>query len=343
MQEFGLNNNQDPNQSQIRMLTDRVERAQNAADAAVSQAKRAKADLEELETTVGRHGRRTAGSMVALVLVAVLAGVGAWWLNSELNAQGVSLAKLSTISEMVDSLGNRLSNAEATLNDLPNDWESRMNSLEKKFNAGFQSSRHQLNEMVAQMSLKLRSDFGKQMDSLSTHVNTLQSQHDAAADRVASLDNEIKALRDGMGRQIASEIAAVRNSIPRDTAPDIAVLRSGLDRNQRDIAAITDQLDRRRSTFEVSQDNPSEISPGVVITVKKLNVDKQQIDGWVYLPDEHRTLWLNKHGLLEPITFYGELDKQQRDIIITRVTDDDAVGYVLTPRSPAAASSANQN
>lgn len=98
----------------------------------------------------------------------------------------------------------------------------------------------------------------------------------------------------------------------------------------------------RRANFEVSQDNPSEISPGVIIVVKKLNVDKQQINGWVYLPDEHRTLWLNKHGLLEPITFYGEQDKQQRDIIITRVTDNDAVGYVLTPKSPAA-SAANHN
>jgi len=74
-----------------------------------------------------------------------------------------------------------------------------------------------------------------------------------------------------------------------------------------------------------------------------MNVRRQQISGWVYLVDEHRTVMLNNRGPLQPITLNNADDKQHRDIVITRVSENNVVGYVLTPNAGGTVGTADQN
>lgn len=137
------------------------------------------------------------------------------------------------------------------------------------------------------MDSRLQDEIGKPIKSLNERINEFQTRHNADLSQIASLNNEIKTLREELSQQIAT----VRASVPRDMTNDVTSLRSDVDRNS----------------------------------------------------DEHRTVMLNNHGLLQPITFSGVQDKLHRDIIITRVSKNNVVGYVLTPNGGAAPISADQN
>ncbi len=53
------------------------------------------------------------------------------------------------------------------------------------------------------------------------------------------------------------------------------------------------------------------------------------------MPDR-RTIWLRGQAAHEPVIFYSDLDGKKREIVVTRVTQDSVVGYLLLPREPDA-------
>ena len=46
------------------------------------------------------------------------------------------------------------------------------------------------------------------------------------------------------------------------------------------------------------------------------------------MPDR-RTIWLRGQSAQEPLTFYGASDGRKRELVITQVTRDSVVGYLL--------------
>jgi hypothetical protein len=134
-------------------------------------------------------------------------------------------------------------------------------------------------------------DFESTVNSLSSRIDTLEARHNDDASHIDSLINKVTALR-----------AKVEAPKPLPTRRD----------------------------FEVSEDQAREVIPGVHMTISHTDVEHQQVSGWLYLQNEHRVLWLKNHGLLRPITVYGVDDNKPRDIVLTRVHNNDAVGYVLT-------------
>ena len=52
-------------------------------------------------------------------------------------------------------------------------------------------------------------------------------------------------------------------------------------------------------------------------------------------------VYLKNQGLLQPITVYGVYGKESQDIVITRVRKDDAVGFVLSPKTESLMSAGN--
>ena len=111
--------------------------------------------------------------------------------------------------------------------------------------------------------------------------------------------------------------------------------------NQAGISSLANRMDRDRHDFEIREDRASEVVPGVLLTIKDTNVGRQEISGWLYLENEHRVVYLKNQGLLQPITVYGVYGKEARDIVITRVRKDDAVGFVLSPKTESLLSAGN--
>jgi hypothetical protein len=71
------------------------------------------------------------------------------------------------------------------------------------------------------------------------------------------------------------------------------------------------------------------------LKVTDTDVRHQQFSGWVQLLPESRFLWVNEHGIHQPVAFYRQRDNQPFDLVVTRVTGDSIVGYLLKPAGAA--------
>ena len=64
------------------------------------------------------------------------------------------------------------------------------------------------------------------------------------------------------------------------------------------------------------------------------------MNGYIWLMPDRRTLWVRSQGLQKPLVFYSQTDERPRELIVTRVTKNSIIGYVLVPPDKQIASGA---
>lgn len=284
------------------------------------------------------RGHHVIWSVGGIVFTIALVGASTWWLNSELQSQGSSVAKLLGMQRTVDSLSQRMIGAEKALSNFPaelNKVTGRVDALDKKVTAA-QKALAAKPATVPTPASPAVAELGNHMAQLNERMATLQTRHEEDAAQIEALRDELATAR----QETTQQIAAVRSDIPRDAMPDVASLRSAVDRNEAGIESLATKMDRDRHDFEIREDHASEVLPGVLLTIRDTNVGRQEISGWIYLENEHRVVFLKNHGLLQPITIYGVYGKDSQEIVITRVRKDDAIGFVLSPKTDATISAA---
>jgi uncharacterized protein YoxC len=288
---------------------------------------------KEQPKTSKSHGHHAIWSVAAIVFMVALVGASTWWLNSELQAQGSSVAKLLGMQQTVDSLSQRMIGAEKALSTFPyemNKVTGRVDALDKKV-AAAQKAIAAKPVVAPTPASPAVAELGNSVAQLNERLATLQTRHEDDAAQIASLRTEL-----------ANQITDVRTSIPKDAMPDVAGLRSAVDQNQASISSLATKMDRDRHDFEIREDHASEVMPGVLLTIRETNVGRQEISGYLYVESEHRVVFLKNQGLLQPITIYGVYGKQApHEIVITRVRKDDAVGFVLSPKTESLISAGN--
>lgn len=291
-----------------------------------------------------KHGRATAvwSAIAAVLMAAVLTGACGWWLNSKLNTQGTSLTRVlgmhQGMQQTVDSLSRRMIGAESALSGLPAELKKvngRVDALDQKVTAVRQAVAKP-QPIPPPVNTAAIAEMGKQLALLSERLMTLEAKHNEDIARLETLRSELAVLSQDTERYIT----AVRAEIPPDNSAEAARLWSAMDDHQESILSmahsidgLAGRIDRDRHDFEIHENRASEVAPGIHLTIRSTNVGRQQISGWVYMENEHRVVFLKNHGLLEPITVYGVHDQQAREIVITRVRENDAIGYVLSPKS----------
>jgi uncharacterized coiled-coil protein SlyX len=288
------------------------------------------------QTKIVRRGHRGIWTGAAFVLTIGLVGASTYWLNSKLQTQGSSITKVLGMQKTVDSLSDRMIGAETALGTFPaemNKVSGRMDALDKRVTA--------VQKTVAAKPIASASpavaELGNSVAKLNEQIAMLQAQHEDDAAKMESLRQGLANTREETSVQFAS----VKSSIPHDANPDVATLRNAVDRNETGLSSLANKIDRDRHDFEVHEDRVVEIVPGVLLTIRDTNVGRQEISGWIYLENDRRVIYLKNHGLLQPITVYGVYGKDSHDIVITRVRKDDAVGFVLSPKSEIALSAGN--
>jgi hypothetical protein len=289
---------------------------------------------EQIKTV--RHGHRGVWTGAAFVLTISLVGASTHWLNSELRSQGSSIAKLLGMQKTVDSLSDRMIGAETALSTFPaemNKVTGRMDALDKKVTSVQKAASAKPTAGASPAIAELGNSVGK----LNEQMAKLQAQHEDDAAKLESLQQDLANNRE----QTAVGLARLKSMIPNDATSDVANLRVAVDRNEAGISTLANQIDRDRHDFEVHEDRVVELVPGVLLTIKDTNVGRQEISGWIYLENDRRVIYLKNQGLLQPITVYGVYGKASHDIVITRVRKDDAVGFVLSPKSEATLSAGN--
>ena len=303
-----------------------LERVRGIAEAARLAADRAQRHVNALDSEIGRYERRGVRLFFAVILLVVLTSAGAWWLNAKLSGQQSSIAKVIGAEGLLNGLSQRMSSAESTLKAIPSQWKDvtdRVDTLDKKVTS------------ARGPDSPTNAEFEKRITQLNDRIASLQNQHQQDGTQVASLQDELATARSSQSAQTPAARVDSHPSTAETPTPRPS------ERRQNNIPAITNQADRDLRGFEITTEQANEVVPGVLLTVKETNVDRQEVNGWVYLQEQHRFVWLKNHGLRQPITVYDTRDKQPHDIVFTRIRKGDAVGYVSSPKAPISVSAAN--
>ena len=301
---------------------------------------RMKMSLEQTQSDVRLHGRRTKALWaVAVLLLACIVGI-AWLDSPPVTEYGGLRNRLPVAQAALNSMDGRLNEAEGKLNSLEKDRPvvaDRIAKLETSSAAGIRRARSESTALVE----GLKREMNQNRDVLSSRVDSLESTQREAHDEVAGLKNDVTGVRqevaqareaDAVQGNRISEVDHVQNSIQGHVASLELQMANGQDR----MDALSSEVDRQRIDFEVSKNKSDQLVDGVILTVRKTNVGKQQVDGWLHIVSDGRFVWLHDAGAQHPIAFASTRDARAYQLVFTKVASDGVVGYILVPKTQSA-------
>src|SRR5262249_5504412 len=116
----------------------------------------------------------------------------------------------------------------------------------------------------------------------------------------------------------------------------VASLELQMANGQDRMEALSSEVDRQRIDFEVSKNKSDLLVDGVILTIRKTNVGKQQVDGWLQIVGDGRFVWLREAGAQHPIAFASTKDARAYQLVFTKVASDGVVGYLMVPKAQTA-------
>ena len=108
-------------------------------------------------------------------------------------------------------------------------------------------------------------------------------------------------------------------------------MKGKVESNTGKIDRVSDHLSRQRTDFEISKNRTEQVAPGAYLTVRQVDVRKQNVDGWLQLANEGRIVWIHGQGAQRPITFVTQQEQREHELVFTRIGTDSVAGYVLVP------------
>jgi hypothetical protein len=81
-----------------------------------------------------------------------------------------------------------------------------------------------------------------------------------------------------------------------------------------------------KETFFVTRRHSRQLAPGISIGVDDMDSATGQVQGWLWIMPDRRTIWLRDQPTQEPLVFYQ--NGERRELMITRVTSSSIAGYL---------------
>jgi hypothetical protein len=270
--------------------------------------------------------RSNGGLWLALmILMLAVAGSGAY-LYLSLRNNNITLSQVPELLQSISTLGGRMEATEAKLRDLTSNWDGLTNhlaKLDRKIDSSLRATRNQTRELVGQAAGRLQAEMDQRdrvVDARLNSVETMQKQdraqltqlNDALQGQVASLHEQLTAAQESTGRALAN-------------------MQEQVSEGQNNLHTLAQKLHRDKVTFEIVKDSPTELAPGLTLTVVYTDVSYQRCRGYISLTNEGKTLWLNNLNAEEAVDLYARQYSHPYSLIVTTVSRDGVVGYLLLP------------
>src|SRR5262249_7237495 len=84
---------------------------------------------------------------------------------------------------------------------------------------------------------------------------------------------------------------------------------------------------RKRIDFEAPTNRPTELAPGVYLSIRRLDPEKHEIDGFLQLGQDGPGLSIRGQGLDRPILFHGPGDSNTIELVLTKVDGETGAEY----------------
>jgi hypothetical protein len=200
------------------------------------------------------------------------------------------------------------------------------------------------------MAQQIKYETGQSLQALQnrvTGVESIQREHSEEVARVrtelAGVRQELASVREENIRQtnqITNQISQLEQA-HQSTRNDVSGLDRRLSSNQTAVGALSYQVGRKRTDFELKNGRTLQVVDGIYVTIKNTDVERQRVDGWVQIASDGRIVWLRGEGAQNAIDFSSRADARPYQLVFTRVGRDSAVGYVLVPITNSASAVTN--
>ena len=290
-------------------------------------------EREERWATLRRRQHFLTAGWVVVVLA--LAG-GAWYAYPTLVRHNAAVEQFAGVHKTVDAIGDQMKQADAKLDNWAADQQNlrdQMAKLSQRIQARMEGAAKQAQELSTALYQRTQAQIEERIAGVQTRLSRLEAARDAEQNQVAELRSELSRTQSELSQQ-AGQIAAVRNQVEAGGATrdrEFAKLQANEESNHRDVGAIEHQLAVHRVNFEVGRNHSTELAEGVQLGITGTDVTHRYVTGWMWVMPDRRTIWLKNQNANQPVTYYGYTDGKKRELVITNVTHDSAVGYLLLP------------
>jgi chaperonin cofactor prefoldin len=212
----------------------------------------------------------------------------------------------------------------------------RMQKVETRMGGTLRTARQQTRELVGQAEQRLQAELDRRSAATDARLSEIEAGQQAQQARLAKVQAEVSSVRQEMTQQLAQ----ARQETGHDLASlgqRVTDLDQQTDQSRSRLDALHRQLDRQRTDFEVAKNHSRELAPGVSLGITKTNTSYRRFSGWVWLMPDRRTLWVRNQNVQEPVIFYHKKDSRPSELVITNITKDSVVGYLLMPAKPGSA------
>jgi DNA repair exonuclease SbcCD ATPase subunit len=260
-------------------------------------------------------------------MVLMLAMVGAsTYLYLALRNNNITLSQVPELLQYTTTLGGRMDATEAKLRDLAANWDGLTNhlaELDGKVDSNLRATRNLTRELVGQAAGRLQAEMDQQGRVVDARLNNLESVQRQNRAQLAQLSDQLQ----GQVASLREQLTTAQES----TGRDLANMQEQVSEGQNNLHTLTQRLHRDKVSFEVAKNSPSELAPGVTLTVLKTDVSHQRFRGYISLTNEGKTLWLNNLNAKEAVDLYAQQFSHPYSLIVTTVSKDGVVGYLLLP------------
>ncbi len=281
--------------------------------------------------------------VAALLVLAIGVGTLAWYGYPALRRQQSSLARVAGIEKSVAGLNQDLQKTGTELTDWAQsqeDLRQQMGKFRKEVAGRLEAAGKRTTGAMTAMVRGLQTQGEVQTSALQRKISELESMHEADAQRIGGLQQELDRVEGDVARQ-SDSLSATRRQVEENSATaerQFANLRDWEQRNRTDVTAMANKLAVERVDFEIPKGHSRQLAPGISVGLTSTDVPHQRVNGWMWIMPDRKTVWLRSQGLLQPLEFYGVADGKKRELVITRVAKESIVGYLVLPKDVASGS-----
>ena len=200
---------------------------------------------------------------------------------------------------------------------------------------------------------KVKEETMKSVEDLATRVNVSESRLKQQQEADARVATEITSLKQATTsaqsniidvstevKQVRTEVANTQGQLDRTIADlkrvpgDLGVLSGLIATNSRQIDALKRVSDRNYTEFTLYKGKEPVKLADVSILLKKADVKANRYTLELHVDD--RKIEKKDRSANEPVQFYVGRSRQPHELVINQVGKDLIVGYLATPKAPAA-------
>ncbi len=292
---------------------------------------------------------------ICIVLAAAIVGL-VWYAYPMLKTHDASLHNLPGLTQTVDSIGDRLKEAEskaadsssaqhmeqASLRDQVTDLSRNLRAhIETVSKQASQSAEDAYHKLQAQIQTERQAETEK-LANVKERVQGLESSRQEDQVQIAQmkqdLKQDLKQVREQAEQralQQSEELSQVRRQMEESHSSEgnqLAALMRDQERDRRSIDAVSDRIAVRKIPFEAARNHARDLGEGISLYIDNTNTEYRRVSGWMFVASDRRYLWLRNQSVQEPVIFYGYQDGQKRELVLTNVTKNSVTGYLLLPK-----------